>query len=364
MALGFDVVSLSATRDTIDMLYGPPVQVLSSCLRGFLTAAPGKRLIACDFSSIESRALAWLAGEKRKIHIFNTHGLVYEDVATGIFGVALEDVTKDQRQTGKTGELAFGFGGGKGAYIQMKKNFGIKLGDEEVEEAEAEKAKKGWRALHPETVAYWGNLQDASVQAVREAGRKVSVGPAHAKVHYLCKGSFLFCQLPSKRIITYPYPQLREQVWATFKYRNDKGKVKERGKFFNGKTFEICVRTAKLYAEKHGLVFVDANTAKSVVSYMAEDSTTRKFTRHYAYSGLLCENVTQATARDLLAHAMLKLDERGYHIVLHVHDEIVCEEELFWGSLEEVKAIMCELPEWAKGLPIAADGWEGKRYRK
>lgn len=357
-------MKLSDARDQIDMFYGRPLEVMASCMRGFITAAPGKRLIACDFSSIESRVLAWLANEKRKIQIFNTHGLVYEDVAAGIFNVPMEEITKEdpRRQTGKVGELAFGFGGGKGAYLQMARGFGI-----DATEEEAERAKIGWRKIHPETVAYWSNLQEASVEAVRHAGKKISVGPAYAKVVYLHKGSFLFCQLPSKRIITYPYPELREQVWVTFTYSAEEdGETvwKETGKYFNGKTFDLAVRTAKAFATKHVLKIKDAKPSKAVVSYMSEDSTTRRFTRHGAYSGLLCENITQATSRDLLAEAMLRLDKAGYHIITHVHDEVVCEEEPFFGSLEEVREIMCELPEWATGLPIAADGWVGSRYRK
>lgn len=332
----------------IDLLYGPPLDVISSCLRGFLVSDSDADLIACDFSSIEARVIAWLAGEETALEIFRTHGKIYEHAASRIFNVALDEVSESQRQIGKVAVLALGYGGGVGALQTMARGYGVSLAPayevlvgladfetlkrcedmfnqnkhryDEISREEyiaSDLTKIFWREANPKIVQFWRELQHAAITAVQNPMSKITAG----KIAYLVNGSFLWCKLPSGGVIVYPYPKVEkvELPWG-------------------GKT--------------DGL------------TYMSEDGQSKKWMRFKTYGGSLAENVTQAVARDLLADAMLRLESAKYTVVAHVHDEIVCELMKGTGSLEEMSKIMCESPEWAKGLPVKAGGWRGNRYRK
>lgn len=311
----FECIKKGSPRE-IDMFYGPPMTIISDLLRSFIVAAPGKKFIAGDFSSIESRVLAWLAGGEKKLQIFRTHGKIYEHEAAGIYRIHMDDVDEDQRQTGKVAELSLGFQGGKGAFQQMAKNYSLKVSDEF-----AEQIKNTWRANNPEIVQYWYALESAAIAAVQNPGRKFKAGAKGREVTYLKNGSFLFCQLPSGRAICYPYPKVEQIVtpWG---------------------------------AAKEGL------------TYMSEDALTHKWERQKAYGGLLCENNAQGVARDILADAMIRLENNNYLIAMHIHDEDVCEVDKHFGSVKEFETIMAQVPTWAEGLPIAVKGWEGMRFRK
>lgn len=315
-----DILNSSKTvaqkRDHIDMMYGQPTNCISECIRSFIIAAPGHRFIDCDWNSIEARMLAWLAGEESVLNIFRTHGKIYEHAASKVYNVDIGKVTKDQRQIGKVAVLALGYGGGKSAFQSMATVYGVKIPDKQAEEI-----KSSWRAGHTNIVRYWADLENAAMDAVRFPGRVFEAGAKGRQVKYKVVGSFLWCQLPSGRAISYPYPKL-EMV------------------------------TTPWGAEKEG------------VTYMAEDANTRKWERQKTYGGFFAENITQACSRDILAEALFRLEDKGYKTVIHVHDEIVCEVPTNFGSVEEMAKIMCEIPSWATGLPLAAEGWEGTRFRK
>jgi DNA polymerase len=310
-------IAAVATGDYAHMrsLYDRPLSVVGDCIRSMICAAPGHVLIGADFSSIESRVLAHTGGEDWKLDAYRRYDATrdprdepYCETACKIFGVPSGSYTKDapERSVGKTCDLAFGYMGGLNAWRKFEPD---RFTDEEVEEF-----KRQWRAAHPATKRFWYDIDRAAWTAVRERGRVVQCG----RVSFKCSGAFLFLKLPSGRKLAYPYPRIvgdeREQrvVFAD----NSAGQ------------FRDC---------RHG---------------------------QGAYGGLWTENVVSGIARDLLAEAMLRIEAAGYPIVLHVHDEVVAEVPIGFGSLEEFTQLMTRKPTWALDLPIAASAWTGSRYSK
>lgn len=312
-----DIITNLDLRDYIDIQYGPVLDAMADCIRGMITAGPGHELVAMDFSAIEARALAWLAGQESVLDIFRTHGMIYEHAAAGIYGVHIDAVTKDQRQIGKVAVLALGYGGGVGAFQSMARVYGVKVPDEQ-----ADQIKKAWREAHPKIVQYWYDLETAAINAV-EFGLTTKAGAKGREVTFRKAGSFLWCRLPSGRVLCYPYPVIRE-------------------------------------------VEVPWGGTKPALHYMAVNGVTNKWEETSTYGGSLCENVTQAVAACLLRDALVSLEDEGYPVVMHVHDEVVVEIPACAGpeTEKEIENIMATVPQWADGLPLAAEGWRGFRYRK
>ena len=222
-----------------------------------------------------------------------------------------DQITKDERQSpGKIATLACGYGGSVGA---VRKFGGEGMSDDEIKE----QIVWPWREAHPMTARFWRELEDACMNAVKCRSQIFSA----QAISFRVQSKFLFCRLPSGRLLRYYDPQIlpMETSW---------GEIKD------------CV------------------------TYMTVDSLTKKWVRTNTYGGKLAENVTQAICRDLMAEAMLRLEAVSYPLVLTVHDEIVSEVPEGFGSVEEFERIMCEVPTWAQGFPIKASGWRGKRYKK
>ena len=305
--------------DIVRMCCGSVHQTASALLRPCLVAAPDHRLIAADYSNIEGRVTAWLAGEQWKVKAFRAfdtgHGPdLYKLAYSKSFGVPVDAVSKDQRQVGKVMELALGYQGGVGAFQSMARLYGI-----DVEDEEADGLKQAWREAHPATRSLWANLDWAALEAVRNPGKVTAV--SNGRIKFRVKGGFLWMVLPSGRPLAYARPRIIDALMPW-------GETREQ------------------------------------VEIVGVNATSYGWQRERLYGGRLAENSIQAIARDIMAHAMLALDEAGYRIVLTVHDEIVCEEPTPGGTVEQVERIMCRLPSWAVGCPITAEGWEGRRYRK
>lgn len=313
-----------------------PLGILSSCLRGMLCAAPGNDLMAADFASIEGRGLPWLAGEDWKVDAFRAFdaGLgpeIYKLGASEILEKPIADITADERQTyGKVPELACGYQGGVGAFQQMAKTYLVKVPNDV-----AEFAKNRWREKHPKIVTYWRDLEDAAFGAVTNPARAFVVGPVGRQVAYKVSGSFLWCRLPSGRVLCYPYPRImpKEMPWG-------------------------AVRDVVTYMT----VPNDEQFRKKQV--IEDPVNTKAWARVSTYGGKLAENVTQAICRDLLVYAIRQAEAAGYPVVLHVHDEVVAEVPKGFGDLKEFESICGRAPKWAAGLPVVAKGWRGERYRK
>lgn len=312
-----DAIAHFNDRDYLDMMYAPPLDVIASCLRGMIVAPTGKELVASDFSAIEARVLAWLAGEEKVLEIFRTHGKIYEHAAAGIYHVDMEAVTKPQRQIGKVAVLALGYGGGVGAFQSMARVYGVKVAD-----TEADDIKRAWRETHPRIVRYWADLEGAAINAC-ELGVVCKAGPAGRQVAFVKRGSFLWCKLPSGRVLCYPYPTVKE-------------------------------------------VEVPWGGTKPALHFWSVNGTTNKWEETSTYGGSLAENVTQAVARDLLAHSLVILEHNGFPVVMHVHDEAVVEipSDSDTTTLERIEQLMAQTPAWAAGLPVSSEGWRAARYRK
>lgn len=298
--------------DIIETFFGPPLEAISLCLRGMLCASPGNRLIVSDFSQIESRVLAWLAGDLKKLEAYRQRKDIYKVNAAAAYKVKYDDVTKDQRQIGKVIELACGYQGGVGAFWQFAAVYGVVIPDEE-----AKGLIKNWRLGNPKITSFWAAVEAAAVKAVREPGKAQKVRGVSYKVQGSGDKRFLFCYLPSGRRIAYHKPHL-----------------------------------------------VEGPFDRQQIEYWGVDSVTKKYCVQRTYGGKLTENITQAVAMDCMADKMIDIEAAGYPIVLTVHDEIVADTPKDKGPLTEFNGIMESVPAWAKGLPVAADGYEAKRYKK
>jgi DNA polymerase len=323
--------SMLGDKDMFDLFYGPSMAAISDCIRGMLIAGEGNELVACDFSAIEARAVAWLAGQESVLEVFRTHGKIYEHDAASVFQVPMEEVTKAQRQIGKVVRLSMAYQGGLGAFQAMARTYDVHVPDEQADEI-----KKAWRAANQKIVRYWYDLEEAVLGAMKN-GNVTSAGARGREVKFRKAGSFLWALLPSGRALCYPYPELR-MVMTPW------GEEKEQLTF---------------------MTVVD-QTQKKKAKVLPDPNARGRWQRVSTYGGSLAENMTQAIARDLLADAMRLIEAEGFEIVLHVHDEAVAEVKQFRAqyALERMVAIMSETPLWAKGLPLAAEGFHGKRYRK
>lgn len=328
-------------RDKIDLLYGPPISVVSDCLRGMITASSLHDLLAGDFVGVENRVLPWLAGEEWKLQAFSeqdagTGPEMYLIAAAKIYHTAPSAYTKKspERQAGKVSELSLGYQGGVGAFRQMEASLQLDLG---LTDAQINAAKTEWRLAHPRIVQYWEDCETAALSAVLHPGKRFSAGAPGRQVCYLKAGSFLWCRLPSHRTICYPYPKILEveTPWGAMK---------------DAVTYMKVVSSSGAAKEK-------------VIPDPAAHGTWQRVS---TYGGKLAENNTQGLSRDLLADAMLRLDTAGFDIVMHVHDEVVAEVPTTAGTGVETqfRDLMTEAPQYAAGLPIAVNTWRAKRYRK
>lgn len=303
--------------DGLQLVFGSVSDTLSQLIRTALVAAPGCTLIDADFSAIEARLIAWLAGEEWALEVFRTHGKIYEATAAQMFKVPIDKIKKGNpeysyRQRGKVATLALGYGGGPGALIQQN---ALKMG---LTEDELPDIVNRWRGENPHIVQFWSTVEAAAREAVN-LGRRVELWDGRLTFARECDShnDFMTIRLPSGRKLYYVKPHMG---------RNRFG------------------RPALRY-----MGFGDNNKWGSIETY----------------GGKLAENITQAVARDCLAFALENLEDAGFPIVFHVHDE--CVAEIPDGSENDLKrmvSIMSRTPPWAPGLPLNADGWVNAFFKK
>jgi DNA polymerase len=317
-------------------MFGDVTKMLSWCMRG-LIHADADELLGGDYSAIEARGAAWLAGEERRLQAFRdcdadpTLPDIYERTAAKICRIPVAQVTAKQRQAyGKVPELAFTYQGGLGAFHSMAKIYDVHLTD-----AEADLAKIEWRAEHPAFVDMWRNYQHAALSAT------LNDKPYTAnRCVFRRSGSFLLCKLPSGRVISYPYPKV------------------ESGEYGPYLTFKTVPSDIEWSSYAKSLREGTPNYTRIV----QDDGNCKQWARIQTYGGMLTENITQAICRDILAEAIVRCEDKGIPVVLHVHDEIVAQADP--SRFEQFKGCLIEQPNWAKDFPIAAKCWHAKRYRK
>ena len=293
--------------EMLDMMFGNVPNVLSELIRTVLIPKPNHRFIVADFSAIEARVLAWIAGEQWRIDTFKNGGDIYCASASKMFKVPVEKhgVNGELRQKGKISELACGYGGSVGAL----KNMGaVEMG---VQENELQGLINDWRNANPHIVRFWYEVGNAAMKAIKEK-TTVPLG----KLVFAYERGILFIRLPSGRRLSYIKPRI-----GTNRFGGD------------------------------SITYMGINSAK-------------KWDRLETFGGKLTENIVQGTARDLLANALINAANAGYDTVFHVHDEIICEVPNGYGSVDELCRLMYIKTDWADGLPLNADGFECEYYKK
>lgn len=293
--------------DEVEMLYASTPDVLSELIRTAFVAKPGCRFIVSDFSAIEARVLAWMAGENWRLEAFRGGKDIYCASASQMFGVPVEKngINGHLRQKGKIAELALGYGGSTGALVSMG---ALKMG---LSEEELPALVNSWRSANPAITSFWWAVDQAAVSAVKEK-KPSRVG----RTAFEYRDGFLFVTLPSGRRLAYAKPRMALNRFG-----------------------------------REGLTYEGVGESK-------------KWQRLESYGAKIVENIIQGTARDILAEAMLRLEKAGFDIVCHVHDEAVLEVPEGVSSVEEINRLMAAAPEWAEGLPLNAAGFESPFYKK
>lgn len=286
----------------LELLFGETPFVLSQLVRTAFIPSKGKRFIVSDFSAIEARVIAWLAREQWRLDVFNLHGKIYEASASKMFKVPIESIGKGSplRQKGKVAELACGYQGGVGALKAMgAEEMGLSDGELQV-------LISDWREANPHIVQLWSICERAAKEAI-ESGWPQDIGKG---IIFSYDKGYLFIQLPSGRKLAY---------------------------------YDVAIQGKQ-------------------ITYMGIEQQSKRWSRLNTYGGKLVENIVQAIARDCLAEAMKRVNQAGYRIVMHVHDEVILDTDK--GSIDDVTQIMSEDIEWAPGLPLKGDTYSCSFYRK
>jgi DNA polymerase len=324
-----------------------PLDILSKALRSMLIAKPGHELIGGDYSNIEGRVNAWLAGEDWKVEAFADFDAgvgpdPYNVMAGAILGKPHDQVTKLERLCpGKVPELACGYQGALRAFQNMAGVYGVHIADETALDT-----VRLWRAKNPMIVKSWYVVQDAAIAAVKNPGMKVPC--LNGKLTYMVARNILWCRLPSGRPMPYVAPHI------------ESGPCKHCGG--TGQVLTFTPEERALFDEC--LQCRGSGWIKERVAFYGQNSTTKKWQKNSLYGGLQIENCCQAIARDILAEGMFRLEDAGYLLVLTVHDENICEVPEGFGSPEELAELMSIVPTWAGGLPVAVSAWKDRRYVK
>ena len=306
----------SGDFDTLELLYDDPSDVFSQLVRTGFIPSEGNRFVVSDFSAIEARVIAWIAGENWRLNVFRNGGDIYCESASHIYHVPVvkHGLNGELRQRGKVAELALGYGGSVGAMKSMDTTGS-------VPEEEMLTIVRQWRAESPNIVRFWKNIERAAINCISGEGPQhipiKGAQPLKLRMQVIGGTPVLRITLPSGRDISYWDPIVKDSDWGLR------------------------------------------------ITYMSQNQTTRKWERTETYGGKLTENIVQSVARDCLAEKMMLLEEKGYHVVFHVHDEMIFDvprEDQFAAKV--IDDAMAAPISWAPGLPLKGGTYECDFYRK
>lgn len=294
-------------------LLANPLEALSNVMRGFIAAPEGRILYVVDYANIESRIVVWLAGQEDVVDMYRRKVDLYRWMGSHVYNKAPEDITSEERRVAKHIVLGCGFGMGPPKFVWTCKEQGGFV----VELEFAERCVKMYRDLHPKIAhkreGLWRKVQDAAIACV-QTGKPFSA--ANGRILFTLEKEFLRMRLPSGRQLSYPFP--------------------------------------KLYPDEYGLR----------LTYMSEHAKTHQWVREDTYGGKLVENAVQAIARDVMVEGMINAEKEDYEVDGTVHDELITERAIGTGDLHDFEQLVCRLPTWADGCPIAAEAFAAKRWRK
>ncbi len=295
--------------------YPDVMEALSEALRGVIVPSAGKQLYVADYAGIEGRVLLWLAGDEAGMNVFRSGGDMYCEMAADIYGRPITKADKDERQLGKVAILGLGYQMGASKFVDTAWD----LGRVRIDEDMAKKVVDAYRSRFWRTKQLWDEQNATAVEACYVPQETLTT--KYVNWLYDDDEGFLFCTLPSGRRLAYPEPEVHEKMtpWGE---------------------------------------------PRPALTFMGVHPLNKQWTRQHTYGGSLVENITQAVSRDIMAAAMGRCETGGYPVVLTIHDEIVSEALVGFGSVRAFEELLTTLPDWAKGCPIAAEGWQGLRYHK
>ena len=302
---------MAGDGDDLNDLFGSVMEPLSQALRGAIIPTPGKALYVSDFAGIEARVLLWVAEDEAGLDIFRQGEDIYCSMASSIYGYPVTKEMKQERALGKVAILGLGYQMGWTKFIDTA----LKMAGIVIDEALSRQTVEAYRSKFWRVKQCWYDQELAAIDAVKRPGRRMSAG----RLVWVYEDRFLYCILPSGRRLAYPFPKVsRVTKWGR---------------------------------------------KQDELSFKGVNPVTRQWHTQTTYGGMIVENIVQAISRDLLAEALLRLEQSPYVPVLSVHDEVVCEGPLD-GDLLAFDKLMTTLPDWAEGCPVLAESWNGRRYKK
>ena len=305
------MLALLGDEEDFECMYPRVQSALSALIRTMIIPEDGQILAVADFSAIEARVIAWLAGEEWRVDAFATGKDIYCESASRAFGIPVEKhgQNSEYRKFGKVIELACGYGGSTGAMLNFTSMYHLTMTEEEMIDLVDK-----WRNASPHIVAFWKSLESAAIRCVK---RKEPTESTVGSIRFDFEDGVLWMNLPSGRRIAYWGAEMGKDRWG-----------------------------------------------RASLTYMTQNQTTKKWERTETFGGKLVENCVQAVARDCLKEALFNLDRAGYDVRATVHDEVIITAPMKDGMLDEIIRLMCKGAPWMEGLPLNADGYLCTSYRK